>query len=305
MDEGQAEALVNAGWALVRAGNSRGAVKQFKSALALDPEHIGALSGLAQSHLNLGEIDDARQTADAILRVAPNRSVGHRLRAEVLRRTHKLPAAMEAAKQAIALDPREPLGYHLLALCHSQRKAYRAAIKTCEEGLAQAPYAAILMAQQAENLLETKGPVKAEPLAEDALKAAPESIYVLRIAAKIALARGQLEKARALLESVLQRNANDETAISLYLMADPSQHRVPRAFLIFRYWRTTHPFIGNLVHLSAFVLMILGVMALMYLTKLWGIALVIGARLFVLSRYRAHRNAVKAHFQSVALDKDF
>lgn len=305
MNEGQAEALVNAGWALVRAGNSRGAVKQFKSALAIDPENVGALSGLAQSHLNLGEIADASQTADALLRIAPNRSVGHRLRAEVLRRTHKLPAAMEAANQAIALDPREPLGYHLLALCHAQKKAYKAAIATCEAGLAQAPYSAILMAQQAENLLETKGPLKAEPLAEDALRAAPDSIYVLRIAAKIALARGQLDKARALLESVLQRNANDETAVSLYLMAAPRQHRTPRFFLIFRYWRTTHPVAGALVQALAFALMILGVMVLMYFAKFWGVGLVVVARLFVLSRYRAHRKAVKAHFQSVALDKRF
>lgn len=46
------------------------------------------------------------------------------------------------------LDPEEPVGYHILALIYYDRKDYRAALKTVEQGRAVAPGYAIRAALQ-------------------------------------------------------------------------------------------------------------------------------------------------------------
>ncbi len=183
---------------------------------------------------------------------------------------------MEAARQAVALDPDEPLGYHLLALCHSGKKNHKAALKICEQGLARTPGSALLTAQCAENQLELRGVAKAEPIVEDALRLGPDSIYVLRIAARIALAGGQLERAKSLLSTVLRRNANDETAISLFLLADTNKPWIVRQTFTFNYWRRARPVVGALVHGAAIFGLIVIMVALTFITRAAIFVVVIG-----------------------------
>lgn len=304
MDPAERDGLANAGWALVRAGNARGAERQFKAALAIDPQHVGALSGLAQAQLNLAALDAAGETADSLLRIAPNRAVGHRLRAEALRRRRK-PGAADAARQAIALEPREALGYHILALCHADRKDAKAALKVCDDGLAAAPGSAVLMAQRADALLELRGGRAAQGQAMEALRLAPDYAYVQRVAAKIALARNQLERARALLGAVLRRNANDEAAVSLFLLAEPGRHRLMRWSFIVRYWRREHGALGHAAYVGGLVALFLAAIGVAMATRIPGVVLVVAVRALMHVQYAGHRRAVKAHFKTYALDRAY
>jgi tetratricopeptide (TPR) repeat protein len=301
MSAAQSEPLAQAGWALVSAGNARAAVRQFKSALAADPENTNALIGLAQAHLNLDEIKEAEDSASTILRLAPNSAAGHRIRAETLRRRIRPYSATGIAREAIALDPREPLGYHILAMCYSDRKEFNKAIAVCDEGLAIGPASFLLLAQRAANRLEVSGPRAAEPDIEAALRLSPDSEYVLRVAARIAIAQNQLDRARDLLSVVLRRNANSKDAVSLFLMTDANRHRVLRGLYVFRYWRKEHGVLGWAAYIGLWILLILTAL----ITNVVGFFLVLGVRVFLKTRYDAHAREVQAHFAKFALSGGF
>jgi tetratricopeptide (TPR) repeat protein len=301
MSTAQSEPLAQAGWALVRAGNTRGAMRQFKDALAADPENINALAGLARTHLDLDELALADEAAGAMVRIAPNGSAGHRVRAEVIRRRKRPYEAAKVARQAMALEPREPLGYHILALCSSDRKDYRAAIAICDEGLAIIPASSVLLAQRADNMLQLRGPRAAQADIDEALRLNPDSEFILYIAARIALAGNDLERARDLLGVLLRRNANNRAAVSLFLMTEPRRHRILRAVNSFRYWRKENVVLGWVAYVSLWLLII----ALAILTNILGFFLVLGARMFLKTRYDAHAREVQAHFAKFALGGGF
>lgn len=301
----QSEPLAQAGWALVRAGNPRGAMRQFKDALAEDPENTNALAGLAQAHLNLDELGLADEAAADLVRIAPNGATGHRVRAEILRRRKRPYEAAKVAREAVALDPREPLGFHILALCASDQKEHKAAIAICDEGLAIAPASSILLAQRADNLLEQRGPKAAEVDIEEALRISPDSEYVLRVAARIALAQNQLERTRDLLSIVLRRNANNRAAVSLFLMAEPGRHRILRALYLFRYWRKEHGGLGWAAYIGLWTAFIVVALLLALVTNVAGLLLGLGIRVFLKTQYDAHAKEVRAHFAKFALSSGF
>ena len=236
--------MISAGWASMRAGNSLSALGEFRSALAAAPENVDALVGLCQSYLDAGELKQAGQQSDELLRLAPELASAHRLKAEVHRRRRNRSEALEYARRAVQLEPEEPVGYHILALIHYDRKDYRAALKMVEWGRAIAPGCAILAAQQALILLQMKGGKAAEPAAKQALQLDMDDDYVLAGVARVALARGQLDRARDLLSTVLRHNANDEDAISLYLLSDPGRYGLLRSQFQFPSWRKENGALG-------------------------------------------------------------
>ena len=97
--------LVHGAWRLMAAGNARGAVTQLKSVLARDPNREDALTALCQAHLYLGDLTEGQAVATALLRVAPNAAVSHRLQAEIYRRQGETWRAIESARRAVKLDP--------------------------------------------------------------------------------------------------------------------------------------------------------------------------------------------------------
>jgi tetratricopeptide (TPR) repeat protein len=301
----QSGPLTDAGWALVRAGNSRGAVRQFEAALAADPENAYALAGLAQSHLNLDELAKAEEPTTMLLRISPNYATGHRLRAEILRRRRRPAEAAKIAREAIRLDPRDPLGYHILGLAYSDQKQHKAAIKICDEGLAITPASFVLLAQRAAARLELSGPKAAEADIEAALRLAPTSEYVLRVAARIALAENRLDRARDLLAVVLRRNANSKDAVSLFLMTEPKRHRILRGLYVFRYWRRAHGGLGWAAYFGLWAVLVLVTLVLVVLTNFPGLLIGLGIRFFLNTRYNAHAKEVQAHFAQFALNSGF
>ena len=84
----------------------------------------------------------------ALLREAPNLPAAHRLQAEVLRRQGRAWSALAPAREAVKLDPQEPLGYHILGMVQMACHDYPAAITSCDEGLKVAPNYAVLIARE-------------------------------------------------------------------------------------------------------------------------------------------------------------
>lgn len=299
--EGRAEQLTNAGWALFRAGNLRGAARDFSAALAADPDHINALLGISQTHSAFGEFAEAEAAADRLLAINPNLPQAHRVKCDILRRMRMPHEARIHAEQSIKLDPMEPLGYHYLAVIFYGWKDYRKALKVIAEGRKIAPWYGVLAAQEALILLEKKGAKAAEIVADEALRLSPEDNYVVSISARIALMRNRLKKARHLLEVLLHRNANDEEAISLYLLTDRKKYKLLRAQEQSANWRKEHGLLGWAVWALVWtvILLLLGLLAVFGNVPV--ILASIAYRFFWRAQYGAHRKAVKAHFVQTAL----
>lgn len=297
--------IAAAGWARLRAGDSHGAMRDFKAALALDPDHVDAHIGLCQTLLNAGDLAAAEAQVRALMGVSPLIPAAHRLRALVLRRRRRPREALKSARQAVALDPREPFGYHVLAACLHGLNRRRAALEIIAEGREIAPDYVVLVAQQARLLLEMRGARAAERVIEAALSQGLDSDYVLVNAGLILLARGRLEEARNLLGETLRHDANQEEAISLYLLTDPRKYRLLRAGLRFRYWRREKPVVGGVVWIGAWGAFLIATGLLVGATQMSAGVIGLGYGLFWRTQYAAHRREVQAHFVAPKLKPGF
>ncbi len=305
MGAGQADQLSTNGWALFRAGNVAGAMREFGAALTINPEHIDALIGISQCHINRGEFAAGDAVAATLLSIAPNLPQSHRIKSELLRQRRRRKEARKHSEEAVRLDPDDPVSYHFLAVVLFDLKKYRDALEIIEKGREVAPWYGVLAAQKALVLLETRGSKAAEPFADEALRLSPDDRYVLATAGQVALLRGKLEKARDLLGVALQLNANDESALSQYLLTDPKRYGLLRAHVRFPYWRRDHGVFGWAVWLLAWgvLLAIIGVVAIAGRVPAFFVAL--AYQLFWRMQYSGHRKAVKAHFTQPKLNPSY
>lgn len=297
--------LISAGWAFIRAGNPNAALREFKSALSVEPENLDALIGMCQSQVDMGDLSAAGEQADALLRLAPELASAHRLKAETLRRRRSRHKALEFAERAVKLEPREPVGHHILAVIHEDLKDYKKALDVIAEGRTIAPWYGVLAAQQAAVVLQVKGGRAAEPIAREALKLAPDDVYVVTNAARVFLMHGHLDEARELLAGVLQCNANNETAISLYLLTDRQRYGFLRAAVQFPFWRKDHGAMGWLAWLSAWIAGLAVALVLVAGTHVPGLVLAFIYRGFWQWQYDRHRSEVKRHFAQPRLKPGF
>jgi tetratricopeptide (TPR) repeat protein len=293
------------GWRLLRAGNPRGAMREFKAALGLDAESREALTGLAQCHLDVGELKEARGVARELLRLAPESAMAHRLMAEALRRKRERREALTHAQQALKLDPFDAVNHHILALVLFDMRDLRWALDVVRKGREVAPDFAVLAAQEALITLELRGGKAAEPLALEAMRMAPDDEYVLDVAARVKLARGDLDEARQLTTRILQHNANDEEAISIYLLSDRRRYTLLRAHTRFPYWKREHGVIGWTVWLVAWTLLILVALILIVGAHVPGLVVGLAYRWFWVAQYNGHRAEVKRHFSQPKLRPGF
>ena len=297
MGEGQqAGQLATSGWAFYLAGNRQGALRDFRAALAIYPDHVQALSGLIQTQMALNQLAAADEAAMHLLKVAPGLAQAHRLQGEVLRRKRRLAGAEEHIREAIRLDPNDPLGFHYLGVIQFEQKRYREALKTVEQGRRLAPAYAVLAAQKALILLHFKGPKAAEPFADEALRLRDDDGYVLINVARVMLMRGRLEKARDLLEEVLRRDANDEEAISLYLLSDANRYRLLRLRVQLPFWRRANGVFGWVVWIGLLALLAAFLLTAALAGRVPAIVVAVAYQLFWRWQYAAHRKQVKLHF---------
>lgn len=99
-----------------RSGNHRGAMAQYQRALEKDPNHLGALLGLARCHDGLGELDQAAGAYREATRRHPKNATAHNDLALCLMRqanaNHQAELAnqaVESLNRAVALQPKKGL----------------------------------------------------------------------------------------------------------------------------------------------------------------------------------------------------
>jgi tetratricopeptide (TPR) repeat protein len=101
----EAKKLHNEGVALVKAGDSMGAIAKFKEALALDPTLRASQVGLANAALKSGQYGDAATAAEAILKEDPKNDAAIRLRYNACLQLGDPDRLADALIGIYALDP--------------------------------------------------------------------------------------------------------------------------------------------------------------------------------------------------------
>lgn len=111
------------------------AEKEFRQALAADPDHAMAHAFLAQCLLDKDEVNEATDEAKIAIRLAPEWPFSHSVLARTMAERNRLDEALASAEEALRLDPTDADTYALVAGIHFQSRRWPAALQAAEEGL--------------------------------------------------------------------------------------------------------------------------------------------------------------------------
>jgi tetratricopeptide (TPR) repeat protein len=118
-----------------QAGRLNEAETSLSQALALAPQHPGALQLLGVVRFRQGRIDEAGALMERSIAAAPDTALYHRNIGEVYRTLGRYDEALAAGRRAVSLNPRDPHGHHNLGVLHYHRLALDEAIECAERAL--------------------------------------------------------------------------------------------------------------------------------------------------------------------------
>jgi tetratricopeptide (TPR) repeat protein len=128
------------GWILARQGWPELAEKEYRLALAEDPDDFVAHAMLA---LLLSERDgrgeEALREARTAVGLAPDEPFAHSAEAQVHLAAKRWDAAEQSVGEAIRIDPDDPFLFVVLAECHLGRRRWQDALDAADQGLAIDP----------------------------------------------------------------------------------------------------------------------------------------------------------------------
>ena len=115
-----------------QSGDYIGAIDAYKSALAIDPTRVDALSNLGAAYVHLGQFEDAIARYNAALQIDPN-NVAVRLNLALAYYKSARPLdAIQPLKMVIATDPNVKNAYLILGDCYLQTGQAREAVAVLE-----------------------------------------------------------------------------------------------------------------------------------------------------------------------------
>jgi|GEM_PF-4046133 len=209
---------IETAYALLDAGNLRGARDIFKAILQENPTDIQALTGAGLSFLDENPTK-SRLCARLALKQAPESWEALELMALALRALNKPKDALPYALKRAELAPFLAGSHSLLADIHWDLNRTKPCFKAFEKALELEPDNPQLLARIASLHAETGQFDTAFALIDQALRLQPDSPEVLTSAGLCHLLRGETETARQFALSALQRQADNEGAVRLLIMA--------------------------------------------------------------------------------------
>jgi tetratricopeptide (TPR) repeat protein len=101
---------------------------ELKAALAIDPDHEGAILDLASLQLSRNQVDEAATLVDRVLEASPNHRRAEVLRGMVLYHQDRLEEAEQVLTRALALNPNPvPIHYYLGKIYEARDEPAKAA----------------------------------------------------------------------------------------------------------------------------------------------------------------------------------
>jgi tetratricopeptide (TPR) repeat protein len=293
------------GWAMFNAGNYPAALREFRDALAINPETISALEGMSHAHLRLNQIREAEIATQSLASLAPDRSNTHLIRAQILRLKKKSREALGAADNALNLDPNNARAHLMKSWALEDLEKWKLALAAATEARRLEPSNAQIVAQLAEITLAMKGPKAAEPIAREALRLNFECNTAQSAMAHVAIVGNDLATAREIAAAMLRRDANNKDAIFLYLLADRKKYSLLREKVRFQCWRRRRPVLGTLAVCAWVLMLLLTGAAIVAGARAPGIGMVLVYLAMLRFQYERHKRAVKMHFAQAALKRGF
>lgn len=182
------DALDRAG-ALAEVGRDDQAEALLRRALADDPEDAALHAALSQVLLRRGEHAAALEHAERTVALAPEVGFGHALRSMVLstdlRRRRE---AVDAAREAVRLDPEEPYGHLTLSRACLRSRWFPEALDAADRAVALDPEDADAHGLRGAALMGAGRPADAETAMREALRLQPgdgDALHDLGIAVSV------------------------------------------------------------------------------------------------------------------------
>jgi predicted Zn-dependent protease len=199
--------------ALLAVDRAQAAMEQVHRVLAEDPADADAWCLLAMCHRRTGDIDNALRAAQRGVTLRPDSEWAHRVHAEMLRKSGRYPAAVEAARGAVRLAPQEWRAH--VTLVHTLLDAGGPAVAQAREPVARALELApdvadshVLAGRVHARLDE---PDEARACWQRALALDPDHTAAQTLLARDDLARGRTSAGVAGLRTVLRTDPTNPT----------------------------------------------------------------------------------------------
>jgi len=200
-------------------GKPRESIAVLQRAAKLRPEIASNWHSLAISQLQLNLLEDARESALAILNLAPEQESSWEMAAAVLQRDRNTDGAIETIEQGLAQLPNSPLLHYALAQLRRENCEFKVAAACYRRAENLGFRAADLYRNEAESLLEDGHPEKAVMAARRGLMRFPTDAQLHRTAARLHFESGsQGDPVANLLDSAEKQSTSSalwETAIDL------------------------------------------------------------------------------------------
>jgi cellulose synthase operon protein C len=229
-DAAKLQVTTPANKALVQAMLARGALNgnkldeaqaAFAGSLALDPKNINAKLGLIELQALKGDLRGAIAGAQGLAQEYPKQAQAHLLFADLLITSNQRAAAQESLKQAIALNPNDPIGNAKLARLYLQDNNQEAAAQTVANLEKIAPgQPGTLYLKAALEFVKRRLP-EARELVLNSLKQSPDFAPANALLAQIATESNELslaeQQAKLAIKNAPNNTQGAELLASVYL----------------------------------------------------------------------------------------
>jgi tetratricopeptide (TPR) repeat protein len=122
------ERLFIRGMELQKGGDVIGAIDAYKTALAIDPTRVDALSNLGAAYVHLGQFDEAIARYNAALQIDPSNATVRLNLALAYYKSGRPNEAIQPLKMVVATNPEAKNAYVILADCYLQTGQYPDAV---------------------------------------------------------------------------------------------------------------------------------------------------------------------------------
>ncbi|MGD9646517.1 MAG: tetratricopeptide repeat protein [Pirellulales bacterium] len=204
--------MLDRGWLLMDLKNWPLAEREFRQAIALDPQAGTPRAALAWC-IAQRSVRQALPEAREAVRLSPTLDYAHYTLAHLLIDARDYTAAGESAEEALRLDPRDVNHHALRARLHIARQEWRPALQAAEEGLQFDPANPYCLRWKAVALRNLGLPILAEKTTAQLLAAHPEDAAGHEQHAWALLAQGNADPAETHFRESLRLSPSSQQAV--------------------------------------------------------------------------------------------
>ena len=255
------------GWLLMDLKNWQLAEREFREAIALEPQAATPHAALAWC-IARRSLKEALPEAREAVRLDPTLDYAHYTLAHLLIDVRDFAAAREATDEALRIDPRDVNHHALRARLHIAQNNWRPALAAADEGLQFDPHNVYCLRWRAVALRNLGLPIMAEKTTAQLLAAHPDDAAAHEQHAWALLAQGEAEPAEMHFRESLRLAPSSEQAVKGLHEARRSRwglFRFMRGYVRDRrHNKTVKALLSILLHCGTMMLAILIFMGLMF-----------------------------------------